>query len=351
MSLKKIAELAGVSPSTVSRVLNNSSSTCASKEVRDKIFDAARSIGYQPNEYARKLKSKSKDSSLQRHVSIVLARIKALDADPFFYELFRNLEISLYENHTVIDYVVYAEEKLSRDDPKMKGQHAQKPKDVLTDIARSQGVIILGRCSEKLLSQIMSLNDNVVGIWRNSMNFNVDEVVCDGKKAAELAMSHLISLGHRNIAYIGDCSYESRYIGYCNSLINNHIPMNYEWIKQTDQTGEAGKAAFYELLEHEHDFSAVFCANDATAISVLGILKEEKRKIKRKISVISIDNIEESENTSPFLTTINIPRGEMAYMAVTLLLDRIAKKHTELVRIEFPCRIVKRSSCYPIGER
>lgn len=178
------------------------------------------------------------------------------------------------------------------------------------------------------------------------MNFNVDEVVCDGKKAAELAMKHLIDLQHKNIAYIGDCSHESRYIGYCNSLIHNNIPMNYEWIKQTDQTRESAGRAFYELLESAQDFSAVFCANDITAVEVLKILKEKKREIKRAISVISIDNIEESENTSPFLTTINIPRKEMAHMAVSLLLDRIAKKHTETVRIEFPCRIVNRSSCY-----
>lgn len=329
MSLKKIAQMTGVSPSTVSRVLNNTSATCASKEVRDKIFHAAREIGYQPNENARKLKNNAKEENPTRHISIVLARIKSLDDDPFFYELFRSLEISLFENHTVIDHIVYTEDKL------------------LKDISRSQGVIILGRCSENLLTQVLALNSNVVGIWRNSMNFNVDEVVCDGKKAAQLAMKHLISLGHKNIAYIGDCSYESRYIGYCNSLINNHIPMNYEWIKQTDQTAESGRTAFSELLETSKNFSAVFCANDVTAISVLEILKDMKRKVGRKISVISIDNIEESENTSPFLTTINIPRKEMAHMAVTLLLDRISKKHSETVRIEFPCRIVNRSSCYP----
>ena len=322
--------MVGVSPSTVSRVLNNASSTCASQEVKDKIFAAAREIGYQPNENARNLRTSSGEKTTQIHVTVVLARIKTLDVDPFFHELFHNLEIALYKNHIITDQVIYAEEKLSH------------------DISKSHGVIILGRCSQALLSQIFSSNPNVVGIWRNSMNFLVDEVVCDGRKAAELAMEHLISLGHRNIAYIGDCSYENRYVGYCNSLINHHIPMNYTWIKQTNQTGVEGGKAFQELLEQGDDFSAVFCANDVTAISVLKILKEKRRQIKNKISVISIDNIKESETTSPFLTTIHIPKEEMAHMAVTLLLDRIAKKHTEVVRIEFPCRIINRSSCYNI---
>ena len=339
MSLKKIAEMTGVSVSTVSRVLNKASSTCASKEVRDKIFAAAREIHYLPNENARMLKNASRQTALNRHVSIVLARIRSLDDDPFFYELFRSLELALFENQTAVDHVVYAEES-----PVSDGRKHTVP----AAISKSQGVIILGRCSEKLLAQILDLNKNVVGIWRNSMNFNVDEVVCDGQKAAELAMQHLISLGHTKIAYIGDCSYESRYVGYCNSLIRHTLPINYEWIRATDQTDpSAAAAAFYELLEHTQDFSAVFCANDVTAIEVLKILKKNKRKIKRKISVISIDNIEESGNISPFLTTINIPRKEMAHMAAALLLDRIAKKHTETVRIEFPCRIINRDSCYP----
>lgn len=330
MSLKKIAELTGVSPSTVSRVLNNTSSTCASKEVRDKIFKAAREIGYQPNENARNLRNAFATPQTKRHVSIVLARIKTLDADPFFYELFRSLEIALMEHHTTIDYIIYADKELSQ------------------DISNSQGVIILGRCSHKLLRQIRTLNRNVVGIWRNSMDFDSDEVVCDGKKAAELAMNHLIALGHKNIAYIGDCSYESRYVGYCNSLIHHNIPMNYEWIRQTDQTGEAGSAAFRELLEISDEFTAVFCANDITAVNVLKLLEKVPRKRKRKISVISIDDIEQSQDTSPLLTTIHIPRAEMAHMAVTVLLDRIAKRHTEFIRIEFPCRIVNRSSCYAV---
>ena len=338
MSLQEIAKIVGVSPSTVSRVLNNTSATCASKEIRDKIFEAARATGYQPNENARKLRSPAPGTPLQRRACIVLARIKTLDADPFFYDLFRNLEVALIEQHMVVDHVIYTEEAL------LDGKSA-------LELQKGQGVIILGRCSSKLLTHILSFTSYVVGIWRNSMDFNLDEVVCDGKKAAELAMQHLISLGHRNIAYIGDCSYESRYIGYCNSLIRHNIPMNYGWIKQTDQTGAAGSHAFAELLESSDNFSAVFCANDVTAVHVLDLLRKKQRQIKRKISVISIDDIEESQDTFPMLTTIRIPRKEMAHMAVMVLLDRMRKGHAEAVRIEFQGRVVERSSCFPYEEK
>ncbi len=329
MSLKKIASMVGTSISTVSRVLNNTSPTCASKELQDKIWAAAREINYQPNETARSLQKSNSIAWNPSHISIVLARISTLEEDPFFLELFRNLEAELFKQKATIDHIVYADESFHQ------------------NLSDSSGVIILGRCSDKLLKNITTQNKNVVGIWRNPMNFNVDEVVCDGKKAAEMAMKYLFSLGHQKIAYIGDCSFESRYVGYCDTLIRNNIPINYELILQT--TGE-NDITFLELLEKkligDTDFTAIFCANDKIAIRVLELLKTNKRQIKQPISVISIDNIEASQNTQPYLTTIHIPRSEMAHMAVTLLLDRIAREHREIVRIEFPCRIVERNSCY-----
>lgn len=329
MSLKKIASMVGTSISTVSRVLNNTSPTCASKELQDKIWAAAREINYQPNETARSLQKSNSIAWNPSHISIVLARISTLEEDPFFLELFRNLEAELFKQKATIDHIVYADESFHQ------------------NLSDSSGVIILGRCSDKLLKNITTQNKNVVGIWRNPMNFNVDEVICDGKKAAEMAMKYLFSLGHQKIAYIGDCSFESRYVGYCDTLIRNNIPINYELILQ--KTGE-NDITFLELLEKkligDTDFTAIFCANDKIAIRVLELLKTKKRQIKQPISVISIDNIEASQNTQPYLTTIHIPRSEMAHMAVTLLLDRIAREHREIVRIEFPCRIVERNSCY-----
>ena len=90
--------------------------------------------------------------------------------------------------------------------------------------------------------------------------------------------------------------------------------------------------------------SAIFCANDATAIGVLKDLKQHKKRGYMP-SVISIDNIAASEKTSPMLTTINIPKKEMAHLALNLLLDRKENGHSEIIRLELPCRLVERESC------
>nr|MCR5100514.1 LacI family transcriptional regulator [Butyrivibrio sp.] len=360
MSLKEIAKLTNSSISTVSRVLNDPSTKCASKQLKDRIWEVSREMGYLPNEAARSLQNvsrrdKKKNSSRKitnnsgncnnnsnnadknsthassssrgsmyaensqyssmstsgisskhsndsatsvLHFSVVIARISSLDKDPFFYELFRSIEEEVFKKRAVIDKVLYTNDNIDK------------------DIASSDGIIILGRCSKKLYAQIEKANPNIVGIWRNPMKFNVDEVICDGKKAAEIAINHLVSLGHTDIAYIGNCSYESRYDGYCEALIRHGFALDMNLVRQTEQSFEEGKAAFNALLtlkkSGELDFSAIFCANDITAIAVLEQLSKEKKNIRESISVIAIDNIDESQNTKPLLTTIQIPRKEMS---------------------------------------
>ncbi len=332
MSLKQIAEMVGTSPSTVSRVLNQTSPGCASKELQERIWQAAQEIGYRPNEAARALRTSgaAKAERTPLRISVLMARFREVEADPFFEDLLLCLKTELYRQGALLDRVIYTEDELD------------------TALSDSNGVIVLGRCSRALLDQMKQKSWNIVGLWRNPMDFNVDEVVCDGKKAAELAVNYLISLGHRSIAYIGDCSFESRYVGYCNTLIQHDIPMNYRLVKPTDQTFAQGRRAITELLEGDNTFSAVFCANDITAASVLEALSEKKQRTKRRISVISIDDIEGIWDRKPYLTTVHIPRQEMAHMAVQLLLDRIRRQHKEPVRIEFPCKIVERDSCYPL---
>lgn len=324
MSLKKIAQMVGTTPSTVSRVLNNAYQSCASSELKDKIWAAAQELNYVPNSNARNLKKGSKEPEEMIHISVLFTRLDTSKPDPFFLELSRHIKSDLFANHCILDQIGKADAT------------------AIAKSASSDGILLLGRCSETLLTKLKAANRNLVGIWRNPTNFDIDEVVCDGKKAAILAMEHLIQLGHTNIGYIGDCSYESRYVGYCDALISHNLPINYPLIIPTHQTEAEGYDGMLKLLQ-EPLVTAVLCANDATAIGALKALKKQK---KRTLSVISIDNIEEAQSTNPLLTTVNIPREDMAHMAIYILLDRIRRKHTEHIRIEFPCRIVSRDSCY-----
>lgn len=330
MSLKEIAKMVGVSPSTVSRVLNNSVSTCASPALKEQIWEAARTLNYTPNLHARNLKTGNSGYVRQYQIAVILARFQSLDTDPFFRELFQSIEESLF-SHSCMLHSVSNANQLSP--VSLKG---------------ADGIIILGRCSGDFLNRLKSHTHNIVGIDRNPTDYKMDEIICNGKAAATMAMEYLISFGHQKIGYIGDCSSESRYIGYCEALISHNIPLNYSYIHPTDQTFEHGFLAMQKLLSC--DITAVFCANDISALGAVKALSDyysQVPKNTRKISVISIDNISLSLSSSPLLTTVNIPKEDMGRMAVTVLLDRIKHNHTEYTRVEFPCKIIERDSCYP----
>lgn len=326
MSLKKIAELTGVSISTVSRVLNDAPGPCASKDVREKIWRAAQEIGYSPNRSAQALrKGEGKKAALQ--IAIVNARIQVLEEDPFFNDLFMAVRGELYR-----EGCSYFRYDITDEMPVMP--------------PKCDGMVILGRCSREILDILRRTTPNLVGIWRNPTDFDIDEVMCDGKKAASMAVDYLLSRGRRKIAYIGDCTDESRYVGYCETLIRNSVPINYPLVFPTPQTRAGGLEAMRKLIA-SGGADAVFCANDITAVGALDALAEIPRK-RPRIAVISIDNIALAHETAPLLTTINIPRDDMAHMAVKVLMDRIAKGHTEIVRVEFPCRLIKRKSCFEV---
>ncbi|MBQ9002949.1 MAG: LacI family DNA-binding transcriptional regulator [Eggerthellaceae bacterium] len=326
MSLKRIAEMVGTSASTVSRVLNNSYSTCASAELKDRIWEAAHEIGYVPNASARRLKLGGAPEKRALSLSVVFARVNDIDSDPFFGELHRSLQADAMHRGYAIDRTVSADDALRE------------------NLAESDGIVVAGRCSSDMLDKLKGVTPNIVGIWRNPMNYEVDEVVCDGRKAANIAMDDLIARGHRRIAYIGDCSGESRYVGYMEAMMEHQIPLDYSLVAATSQTQDSGREAMAALLRSEST-SAVLCANDATALGALSALREAKGLGSRKVAVISIDDIEEAGRTTPALTTVRIPREDMAHTALSVLEDRIRGGHVEKLRVEFPCRIVERDSC------
>lgn len=339
MSLKKIAQMTGTSVSTVSRVLNNTSSSCASQKVKDKIWAAAQQIQYVPNSSAKALKKGTSVQSMPQYsFYIVLGRISNLNDDPFFYELCRCLQNHIFKNGYIIAGT------LNLQDP-------------IPAIQSNQGFIILGRCPMEYIQMLKKKTKNLIGIWRNASSYEIDEILCDGEKAAQMAVEYLLEHHHTSIAYIGDCSYESRYVGYCKALMEHHIPFNHSIIFSTDQTKESGYQAGCQLFQsvtkaQEHTCAtALLCANDITAIGVLEALKTYPKKLRERFAIISIDDIDESGNTKPMLTTIHIPRNEMAHMALKILTDRISNCHSETLRVEFPPRLIVRDSCPANTER
>ncbi len=358
MSIKKIAELAGTSPATVSRVLSDPGHHCQTPGLSETIWRIAKELHYLPNTAAQELRKGNTSDSAPFSVDIFLTRFDSLDKDPFFRELYVYIQDELQKNSCLLGEMLSTVDILHTNTdpaPHMIPYRAaelvqtEKRSDTPAYISRKSntGLIILGKCPPELISFVKKRYSYIAGIDRNPTNYEYDEVICSGEAAAKTAVEYLISLGHKKIAYIGDCTYESRYIGYYQALLNHQIPLDYHFVYPSTQTESEGLQIMNRILTSDSRPTAIFCANDCTAVGVLKALKMSKKRGYHP-SVISIDNIRESERTTPLLTTIHIPKQQMAHLALMLLLDQRKGEHKENVRIELPSRLIERDSCsYP----
>lgn len=359
MSLKEIARLSGTSVSTVSRVLNNPEHRCNNPELYEKIWENAAKLQYVPNAAAKNLRLGTPAATSAYLVDIFLARFDSIDKDPFFQELFQHIKEELLAAGCVLGEVLHSIDILDlSNNPQKAGHIPYRTKTTTSNLGSSPnviphkdntGLIILGKCPSNLIPLLKKRYSCIAGIDRNPTEYEYDEVVCDGATAAEKAVEYLISLGHKHIAYIGDCTYEARYIGYCQALLNHNMPLNHINIHPTDQTQDEGYQTMLSVIASDVHPTAIFCANDSTALGVLQALKRHKKRGYIP-SVISIDNIHASQNISPMLTTIDIPKKEMSHLALMLLLDRKNKHHEENIRLELPCRLIERESCSYVYE-
>lgn len=356
MSLKKIAKLTNTSISTVSRVLNDPSHICNSPGLAEKIWAVAHDLNYLPNTSARNLRIKATTEDAPFTVDIFLTRFDSIDKDLFFRELFQHIREDLFRQNCLLGDLLHSVHVMALNETEHTGAIpykssakilSEKHENPLAFISKKKntGLIILGKCPADMVPILKKRYSYIAGIDRNPTDYEYDEVICNGATAAEKAVEYLISLGHKNIAYIGDCTSESRYTGYYQTLLSHKIPLNYNNIHPTDQTTDEGFRVMTSIINSQQRPTAVFCANDGTALGVLQALRQNKKRGYLP-SVISIDNISESQKTVPMLTTIDIPKQEMGHLALNLLLDRKNGNHKENIRAELPCRLLERESCH-----
>lgn len=336
MSLKKIAQMTGTSVATVSRVLNNPDYQCQDRDLTVRIRQAARALNYVPDQNARQLKlgnsQRNTVKNKQYMIDILLARFNSFEEDPFFAEMYRYIETECYKQNCIPGQILHVP------DISILGAGGR---------VRADGLLVLGKCPQTVADTILRKYRGVAAIDRNPMDYRMDEITCNGAQAAVMAVEYLLELGHTGIAYVGDCTMEARYSGYYECLLNHKISMIYEYIVSTNQTKEEGYQAFGRLAALRRPPTAVFCANDVTALGFLQAMKDgngRRRKQVYRPAVISIDDIEEATRFSPMLTTIRIPKGDMAHLAVMTLKDRLQGGHQACVRMELPCHLMVRES-------
>jgi DNA-binding LacI/PurR family transcriptional regulator len=345
MSIKKIAEKVGVSPATVSRVLNNPNYRCAVPEMREIIWKAAMELNYTPNEAARNLKmGRNGKEEKTYYINVLMTRMDTDQTDPFFTELLHVIESEIHKNTCILSKVWYM--SLFSDDLKCRTTNLDRViKEMYQeDGGNCDGLIIIGKCNKEALKKLNQTYKNVVSVNRNSTNYEVDEVLCDGKKIATIAVEYLIGLGHRDIGYVGECHNEMRYRGYVDTLRKHDVDIVPEYVMDTKQTETAGYEMMKHILQANIFPTGIYCANDITALGMLKCLNKYKNKYYTP-SIISSDDIEEAQYAKPMLTTVRLPKDEMGKFAIYLLLDRMRGGHRGVVRTELEGKLMIRNSC------
>ncbi len=334
MTLKQIAEEAGVSISTVSRVINNTNPKVASQEVRDRIWEIVRRTGYTPNKSAQNLKRGYGHSLINsRSLACLFARTPNAPNDPFFSTLAKSVEVEAYKQNYILKSSF-----TSFDITKSETCHLILDNNV-------NGVVILGRCDKPTLKFLKQHFHYVVYTGLNGIDANYDQILCDGYDASVCAMEYLISLGHKHIGYVGETFDENRYLGYKSILKKYGLPFDDSYIASISFSSNGGYLGTKALLEKNQNITAIFCGNDITAIGAIRAIKDLGLKIPKDISIISIDDIDTAQYLSPMLTTVHIPVEEMGKTAAKILIDRIHGGHTLPMKINLPCHLAKRESC------
>jgi DNA-binding LacI/PurR family transcriptional regulator len=330
VTLKAVAEHLGLTPGTVSAVLNNSAAARSIPEhTRKRILEAARVLNYRPNFLARSLR-------VQRTYTVGVIAEEIGDA--YGGLVVSGIEAYLRENGFFFLTVAH------RHDPKLL--------DTYSSMLMARGV-------EGLITIDTSINAKpelpTVAVAGHQTVENVTNIILDHRRAAELALMHLKQLGHEHIAFLrghpSSADSATRWEAIEEVAQEFGIQIHPKLVLQlegVDSTPELGYPYGKALLAKNIPFTALFAYNDISAIGCMLAFQEAGLRVPDDLSVVGLDDIAIASFSIPTLTTVRQPLVKMGRMAAETLLDRIEKRSAFLqnIRVE-PELVVRRSSGPP----
>jgi DNA-binding LacI/PurR family transcriptional regulator len=304
MNIKAVAKRANVSTATVSRTMNGSAKV--SPRTAERVRRAIEALNFYPNTNARALGSGR--SSLY---GLIISDI----TNPFFPELVKSFEDIA---------VVHGQEVLIAN----TNYDPERMKICVTRMLQRKvdGVAIMtSEMDDRLVEVFSRRHIPLVFLDTGTSAPGVSCVRIDYSAGIDAAMSHLIGLGHKRIAFISGpmrlASARMRYKAFMESTAREHLDANPELIQEGNHRVDGGHDAMKRILESGARPTAVLASNDLTAIGAMGAISEAGLRVPQDISVIGYDDIQLSAFTMPPLTTVSLPRAEIANAAFRALLN------------------------------
>lgn len=324
-----VAREAGVSPSTVSHVIN--STRFVSDEVKQRVYAAMESLDYHPNALARSLRTKE-----TRIIGVVVSDV----TNPFFTSIVRAIEdhvIKYGYNIMLCD----TDEQPEREETYIRLLMSKRVDGLI--VAPSSG-------SVELLSSVDESGVPIVLLDRQAQGLDVDAVLCDNIEGAYQAVLHLLRLGHRRIGIITGrlevSTGADRLTGYCKALREFDIPIDDSLIKSANFRRDHAYNRAFELLDTKNAPTAIFSCNNVMTAGALQAIRETGLNVPDDVSLVGFDDCEWAALMDPPLTVVQQPLQEIGIKAADLLLRRIKKTPVETSRpVVLKPRLVVRGSC------
>lgn len=337
VKLYEIAQAAGVSISTVSRVLNNDKSKPASKATADRIIKIACDLGYYTP--ARPLPGKYKKNA-EHNLVCFLASSSDTFRDHFFSEMLQGIQKEAEAHSYSITHTL-----------SISGTNMDTISSYI-DGSQPTGIILMGRISKNVMNFLNANAVNMVYAGLNKLNTNIDQVICDAYSAIVDSVNYLAKCGFTKIGYIGtiptetsDILNEHRFQAFYDGLKQNQLPFDLAFCRNIVLGTRQGYNATVELIRAGTIPEAFCCGNDNTALGVISALTDYQYRVPEDVSVIGLDDIELAKYMRPRLTTFNVQAAELGKFAVKVLDDRIKGNHTSPILVQFPSTLMIRDSC------
>lgn len=325
-----VAREAGVSYTTVSRVVNNKENV--KPETRERVLMAMTRLGYVVDQRAR---------SLAGGLSQVIGLLVHDLGTSYIGEIIRGIEAELAPAQ--YDLLLYT-------------THRRKTKEsaYVTTLTRGLAdglLIVLPRDPGAYLETLRVSHFPYVLIDHRGIGEETSAVTATNWQGGYDATKYLIELGHRRIGHVTGaldqgCA-RDRLAGYKAALADYEIPFDPDLVREGDFFQPAGYAGARALLNLSDPPTAIFAANDVMAFGVMEAVRECNLRIPEDVSIIGFDDISEASNVHPPLTTIQQPLEEMGRLATRMLLERIRDPKLAPRSIELSTKLIVRQSCRP----
>lgn len=330
-TIRDVAQAAGVSVSTVSRVLNDKDDVAP--ETSERVREVIRRLGYTSSIAARSMRSRRTN---------VLGLIMPDLGDPFSIQVMRGVNRAAVEHG--YDLIVYTSGTINMSSKAEREQHY---------VALLNGSIVDGTIISTPAATRFSTAAPVVAIDPNNQSPDCPSVTATNYAGALAAMEYLIGLGHRRIGFVGgrpdlQCA-NQRLAGYLDALARAGIAVDQALIQVGDFTASTGRLCAQQLLSLADRPTAIFAANDQSAFGVMQAAREAGLRIPEDLSVVGFDNIPEAAHARPRLTTVDQFVETMGRLATTMLIGLIQGKRPDADQCVISTQLVVRESCQAVG--